>query len=78
MSAEADSLPPLGIYLHWPFCSAICPYCDFNVHAAHKNTATQEDWLAAYCGELTYAHGCARTGRWKPYFLGRHAIAYAG
>jgi len=20
-----------GIYLHWPYCSAICPYCDFNV-----------------------------------------------
>lgn len=23
-----------GIYLHWPFCSAICPYCDFNVYRA--------------------------------------------
>ncbi|NWG53226.1 MAG: radical SAM family heme chaperone HemW [Hydrogenophilaceae bacterium] len=20
-----------GIYVHWPYCSAICPYCDFNV-----------------------------------------------
>ncbi|MGC6472676.1 MAG: radical SAM family heme chaperone HemW [Parvibaculales bacterium] len=21
-----------GVYVHWPFCAAICPYCDFNVH----------------------------------------------
>lgn len=23
-----------GIYVHWPYCSAICPYCDFNVYRA--------------------------------------------
>ena len=22
----------LGIYVHWPFCKAKCPYCDFNSH----------------------------------------------
>ena len=21
-----------GIYVHWPYCSTICPYCDFNVY----------------------------------------------
>jgi len=21
----------LGIYVHWPYCARICPYCDFNV-----------------------------------------------
>ena len=63
-------MPPLGIYLHWPFCSAICPYCDFNVHAAHKNTATQEDWLAAYCGELTHAHGLRPHGPVETVFFG--------
>ncbi len=21
-----------GIYIHWPFCAAKCPYCDFNSH----------------------------------------------
>lgn len=21
----------LGVYIHWPFCRRICPYCDFNV-----------------------------------------------
>lgn len=23
-----------GIYVHWPYCAKICPYCDFNVYAA--------------------------------------------
>jgi len=27
----------LGIYVHWPYCSAICPYCDFNVYRARQN-----------------------------------------
>ena len=22
---------PLGVYIHWPYCARICPYCDFNV-----------------------------------------------
>lgn len=24
--------PPLAIYIHWPYCTRICPYCDFNVY----------------------------------------------
>jgi putative oxygen-independent coproporphyrinogen III oxidase len=24
----------LAIYVHWPYCAAICPYCDFNVYRA--------------------------------------------
>ena len=23
-----------GLYIHWPYCAKICPYCDFNVYAA--------------------------------------------
>jgi putative oxygen-independent coproporphyrinogen III oxidase len=28
--------PGFGIYLHWPFCAAKCPYCDFNSHVRHQ------------------------------------------
>ncbi|WP_417490239.1 radical SAM family heme chaperone HemW [Maricaulis sp.] len=29
MTALADAL---GLYVHWPYCARICPYCDFNVY----------------------------------------------
>ena len=33
---------PIGIYVHWPFCKAKCPYCDFNSHVRHDPV----DWRA--------------------------------
>ena len=26
-----NSAAPLAVYVHWPYCARICPYCDFNV-----------------------------------------------
>ncbi|MCZ4261352.1 radical SAM family heme chaperone HemW [Limimaricola sp. G21655-S1] len=39
-----------GLYLHWPFCQAKCPYCDFNSHVAQR--IDQDRWAAAYLTEL--------------------------
>ncbi|MEM7270402.1 MAG: radical SAM family heme chaperone HemW [Pseudomonadota bacterium] len=39
-----------GIYLHWPFCEAKCPYCDFNSHVVKSIDHTQ--WRKAYLSEL--------------------------
>jgi oxygen-independent coproporphyrinogen-3 oxidase len=39
-----------GLYIHWPFCQAKCPYCDFNSHVARE--IDQSRWLKAYLAEL--------------------------
>jgi oxygen-independent coproporphyrinogen-3 oxidase len=31
---STPTLPPLGLYVHIPWCERKCPYCDFNSHAA--------------------------------------------
>ncbi len=47
-----------GIYLHWPFCAAKCPYCDFNSHVRHAGV-DQPRFLDAFRAEI--AHNAART-----------------
>lgn len=39
-----------GLYLHWPFCAAKCPYCDFNSHVAAD--IDQARWQRAYLAEI--------------------------
>jgi putative oxygen-independent coproporphyrinogen III oxidase len=29
-------MDPLALYIHWPFCLAKCPYCDFNSHVRER------------------------------------------
>jgi oxygen-independent coproporphyrinogen-3 oxidase len=45
------SEPGFGIYVHWPFCAAKCPYCDFNSHVRHQGI-DQERFAAAFATEL--------------------------
>ncbi|MDQ0511143.1 radical SAM family heme chaperone HemW [Ancylobacter amanitiformis] len=52
--------PGFGVYVHWPFCKAKCPYCDFNSHVRHS-PPDQARFLAAFRTEI--AHMRARIGQ---------------
>ncbi len=39
-----------GVYVHWPFCMAKCPYCDFNSHVSRS--VDQAAWRDALVAEL--------------------------
>ncbi len=41
-----------GIYVHWPFCAAKCPYCDFNSHV--RTSFDEEGWADAIARELDW------------------------
>ncbi|HYD30628.1 MAG TPA: radical SAM family heme chaperone HemW [Azospirillaceae bacterium] len=41
-----------GIYIHWPFCKAKCPYCDFNSHVRERVDHAQ--WREALLRELDH------------------------
>ncbi|WP_137129899.1 radical SAM family heme chaperone HemW [Rhizobium sp. FY34] len=43
--------PGFGFYVHWPFCAAKCPYCDFNSHVRHQ-PVDQERFAAAFLKEM--------------------------
>lgn len=42
----------ISIYIHWPFCLSLCPYCDFNSHVA--DIIDYDVWLESYIKELIY------------------------
>jgi oxygen-independent coproporphyrinogen-3 oxidase len=54
-----DTDPGFGVYVHWPFCAAKCPYCDFNSHVRHQ-PVDQQRFAAAFAREM--ATMAARTG----------------
>jgi len=46
-------MKPLSLYIHWPFCAAKCPYCDFNSRPLTQDL-DEDAWCAAYLAELTH------------------------
>ena len=67
-ASRLEDAPTLGIYIHWPFCAAICPYCDFNVHPVRDMRAA--DWHTGYFLALEHAQTMRAYGPVKTIFFG--------
>jgi oxygen-independent coproporphyrinogen-3 oxidase len=52
-AVEAPNPGGFGVYVHWPFCRAKCPYCDFNSHV-RRQPVDQRRFLAALLRELDW------------------------
>lgn len=51
MSSNARGNGLFGVYVHWPFCAAKCPYCDFNSHV-HRGAFDEDAYVEAYDREI--------------------------
>jgi putative oxygen-independent coproporphyrinogen III oxidase len=50
---DNERAPRFGIYVHWPFCLAKCPYCDFNSHVRH-GPLDEPRFVRAFATEIAY------------------------
>ncbi len=53
MTSQGATDAGFGIYIHWPFCAAKCPYCDFNSHVRHT-AVDQARFASAITTELSH------------------------
>jgi len=58
----------IAVYVHWPFCLAKCPYCDFNSHVRDGIDAAR--WGRALGAEIDHAAGLAPGRRVASIFFG--------
>ncbi|UVI38852.1 radical SAM family heme chaperone HemW [Qipengyuania spongiae] len=59
---------PQALYLHWPFCLAKCPYCDFNSHVREKTDIAA--WQKALVRDLRYEADRAEITPLRSIFFG--------
>ncbi|RPF70294.1 radical SAM family heme chaperone HemW [Aurantiacibacter spongiae] len=57
-----------ALYIHWPFCLAKCPYCDFNSHVRERVDA--QIWRRALLADLRYEAAFAGGERLASIFFG--------
>ena len=48
---DQPALPPLSLYVHFPWCVRKCPYCDFNSHTL-RGEVPESDYIAALLADL--------------------------
>lgn len=70
-----DQAPPdpgsdVALYVHWPYCSRICPYCDFNVVRDRGREAEQTGLVAAILADLEAQRALTGPRRLASLFFG--------
>jgi oxygen-independent coproporphyrinogen-3 oxidase len=53
ISKDGIGDPSFAVYVHWPFCQAKCPYCDFNSHV-RQGGINEARFRSAYLAELDH------------------------
>ncbi|MSO76974.1 MAG: coproporphyrinogen III oxidase [Alphaproteobacteria bacterium] len=66
LSDQSDA--GFGVYVHWPFCLAKCPYCDFNSHV--REAVDQARWRRALLAELDHFAALTPGRRVESLFFG--------
>ena len=52
---QLQTLPPLALYVHLPWCLKKCPYCDFNSHEVRGSDLPEQAYLNALMTDLEAA-----------------------
>jgi len=68
-----DPLDPgsaVGLYVHWPYCSRICPYCDFNVVRDRGRIEEQARLVRAILADMAAQRALTGPRRLASVFLG--------
>ena len=70
---QLQSLPPLSLYIHLPWCIKKCPYCDFNSHEQKGNelsTQDQKTYIDALISDLDQSLGLIWGRKVQSIFIG--------
>ncbi len=57
-----------ALYIHWPFCLAKCPYCDFNSHV--RDSVDHAQWQEALLADMRFEAEHAGGDRLDSIFFG--------
>ena len=68
--APLDPGSDIAVYVHWPYCARICPYCDFNVVRDRGRAEEQAGLVAAILDDLTAQAALVGPRRLASIFLG--------